>query len=119
MAEIAKCAICGEPMPRGEEMFKFHGYSGPCPKPPLPVSMLGDRILERDGDGIRSLHGIPQRLTRVQALRLAGQIAAILDPNLKDIRAVVEHQLCQTDGRVNLGCNGCGKTHPVGQCHIG
>jgi hypothetical protein len=21
-------------MPPGEEMFKFHGYSGPCPKPP-------------------------------------------------------------------------------------
>lgn len=23
-------------MPAGETMFKFHGYSGPCPKPPLP-----------------------------------------------------------------------------------
>ena len=33
---IAKlCEICGEPMPEGETMFKFHGYSGPCPKPPL------------------------------------------------------------------------------------
>lgn len=31
----AKCELCGEPMPKGEEMFKFHGYSGPCPKPPL------------------------------------------------------------------------------------
>lgn len=30
-----KCEICGEPMPAGEEMFKFHGYSGECPKPPL------------------------------------------------------------------------------------
>lgn len=30
------CAVCGEPMPPGETMFKFHGYSGPCPKPPLP-----------------------------------------------------------------------------------
>ena len=30
------CALCGEPMPPGEEMFMFHGYSGPCPKPPLP-----------------------------------------------------------------------------------
>ncbi|MGA7949695.1 MAG: hypothetical protein WCA45_05990 [Thiobacillaceae bacterium] len=34
--ETAKCEICGEPMPPGEQMFKFHGYSGPCPKPPLP-----------------------------------------------------------------------------------
>lgn len=35
MSETAKCNICGEPMPSGETMFKFHGYSGPCPKPPL------------------------------------------------------------------------------------
>ena len=35
MTEAAKCEICGEPMPQGEEMFKFHGYSGPCQKPPL------------------------------------------------------------------------------------
>ena len=33
--EIVKCELCGEPMPRGEEMFNYHGYSGPCPKPPL------------------------------------------------------------------------------------
>ena len=35
MSEPAKCQICGEPMPVGEEMFNYHGYSGPCPKPPL------------------------------------------------------------------------------------
>jgi hypothetical protein len=29
------CEICGEPMPAGEDMFKSHGYSGPCPKPPI------------------------------------------------------------------------------------
>ena len=31
----AFCNLCGEPMPNGEEMFNHHGYSGPCPKPPL------------------------------------------------------------------------------------
>lgn len=31
----ARCELCGEPMPPGEAMFKFHGFSGPCPKPPL------------------------------------------------------------------------------------
>lgn len=36
MSEIPTCAVCGEPMPPGEEMFKYHGYSGPCPKLPLP-----------------------------------------------------------------------------------
>ena len=30
------CTLCGEPMPPGETMFKYHGYSGLCPKPPLP-----------------------------------------------------------------------------------
>ncbi len=34
--QIAKCKLCGEPMPEGEEMFYYHGYSGDCPKPPLP-----------------------------------------------------------------------------------
>ena len=29
------CKLCGEPMPPGEEMFHYHGYSGKCPKPPL------------------------------------------------------------------------------------
>lgn len=33
--EKAVCQICGEPMPPGEEMFNYHGYSCDCPKPPL------------------------------------------------------------------------------------
>ena len=36
MSERARCELCGDPMPPGEEMFKYHGYSGPCPKLPLP-----------------------------------------------------------------------------------
>lgn len=35
MENTQKCELCGEPMPPGEEMFKFHGYSGNCPKPPI------------------------------------------------------------------------------------
>jgi hypothetical protein len=31
-----KCEICGEPMLTSESMFKVHGFSGPCPRPPLP-----------------------------------------------------------------------------------
>lgn len=40
MSETTKCTLCGEPMPEGETMFKFHGYSGPCPKPPLKNEQL-------------------------------------------------------------------------------
>lgn len=36
MSEKSLCQLCGEPMPEGEEMFNYHGYSGPCPKQPLP-----------------------------------------------------------------------------------
>lgn len=38
------CGVCGEPMPAGEEMFKYHGYSGPCPKPRIekPVRLSYD-----------------------------------------------------------------------------
>ncbi len=36
MSDKALCDVCGEPMPVGEEMFNYHGFSGPCPKPPLP-----------------------------------------------------------------------------------
>lgn len=28
------CELCGEPLPAGEETFRYHGYSGDCPKPP-------------------------------------------------------------------------------------
>jgi len=35
MSNNFKCEVCGEQMPEGEEMFKFHGYSGPCPNPPV------------------------------------------------------------------------------------
>lgn len=39
---VAKCELCGEPMPPGETMFKYHGYSGPCPKEPLPRAPVID-----------------------------------------------------------------------------
>jgi len=38
---MSNCKLCGEPMPQGEEMFNYHGYSGPCPKPPLPAKTDG------------------------------------------------------------------------------
>lgn len=50
MTEVARCLLCGEPMPDGEHMFNFHGYSGPCPKPPLPkTSMESEAQILRNG----------------------------------------------------------------------
>ena len=38
------CTLCGEPMQPGEEMFKYHGSLGPCPKPPLPKAPAVPRL---------------------------------------------------------------------------
>ena len=35
-------------MPPGEEVFKFHGYSGPCPKPPLPKQETEQDRMRKD-----------------------------------------------------------------------
>lgn len=43
--EKALCELCGEPMPDGEQMFKLHGYSGPCPKPPKPIIETGVELI--------------------------------------------------------------------------
>lgn len=34
---MSNCGLCGDPMPAGEEMFNYHGYSGSCPKPFLKL----------------------------------------------------------------------------------
>jgi hypothetical protein len=46
MTDRPKCELCGEPMPAGEEMFNYHGYSGPCPKPAQPAPSLSARWQE-------------------------------------------------------------------------
>lgn len=48
---MSNCELCGEPMPEGETMFKFHGYSGPCPKPPLPIDTQ-PRLADNDAGEI-------------------------------------------------------------------
>jgi hypothetical protein len=44
LREPAKCSLCGEPMPEGEEMFNYHGYSGDCPRPPLKKESFEERF---------------------------------------------------------------------------
>jgi len=51
---MSKCELCGEPMPDGEEMFKFHGYSGDCKKPPLQrdIGIEGVKRLFKNATGV-------------------------------------------------------------------
>lgn len=43
-------------MPVGEEMFKFHGYSGHCPNPPLPKPEPKNILLEATKAAYRKHH---------------------------------------------------------------
>jgi len=61
MSEQPKCEVCGEPMPEGEQMFKFHGYSGPCPKPPLPKPQWVVHVIGPD-----DVHPQPDELTALR-----------------------------------------------------
>ena len=68
MSEQPKCQLCGEPMPEGEEMFNYHGYSGPCPKPQLPKQ--GEIQHDTDAKG-----GFSQRIKRNRIAELEKQLA--------------------------------------------
>ena len=52
--ERALCSLCGEPMPKGEEMFKYHGYSGPCPKPSLPNPKTEIELIKEERDQLKA-----------------------------------------------------------------
>lgn len=62
---MANCTLCGEPMQPGEEMFKFHGSLGPCPKPPLdkPKVMSIVEYMHRNEDGRYWLDIVADRTT--------------------------------------------------------
>lgn len=36
MSNTPLCGLCNQPMPKGEEMFQYHGYSGACPETGVP-----------------------------------------------------------------------------------
>lgn len=51
-----------------ESMFKFHGYSGPCPKPPLPKKDLATRYQQLLTDALLVLDEFAS-YTAQQAIR--------------------------------------------------
>ena len=68
---MPNCELCGEPMPAGEETFKYHGFSGPCPKkpsairPPAPLT-VADAIRHAAKSGFEVLFRIPVGLRGIQ-----------------------------------------------------
>jgi hypothetical protein len=57
--EKSVCKLCGEPMPEGEEMFFYHGYSGNCPSPPKQVPSKSEKMSDVIGSTKCSKCGIP------------------------------------------------------------
>ncbi len=88
MAEsaVAKCELCGEAMPAGEDMFKFHGYSGPCPKPPIAKAREATKqdagSLVNDGESQETIELLRARAEAAEAARAAllQQIAELKEP---------------------------------------
>lgn len=76
---MSNCELCGEPMPKGEEMFKFHGYSGPCPKPPMPrppseIDRLRAALAAHD----RRIEALCNAINRVRFFDLSDGVRRIL-----------------------------------------
>jgi hypothetical protein len=74
-----KCKLCGEPMPDGETMFHYHGYSGPCPKPPIKKTEL-------DPDGSPK---IESTMLERHAIATLNSIAALPEEVLAHIPASI------------------------------
>lgn len=84
MSDQPKCALCGHPMPKGEEMFHYHGYSGPCPGPPLPKIEIETRQPYLPPEDVETLQGVARELMdggeqpAWSAMVLGKQLRAIL-----------------------------------------
>lgn len=85
------CQICGEPMPEGEEMFNYHGYSGPCPKPPLPKS--GARDYERY---LAACHAMQSGVAHTMNLNPDGETSP------KHLRVGINSAMCNEAALVRL-----------------
>jgi hypothetical protein len=79
---MPNCELCGEPMSEGEEMFKIHGYSGPCPKPPLPSAVAYDPKDDVILAANKRIHELKGALTSIKKLCSGDRV-----PNWSDDRA--------------------------------
>ena len=96
----ARCELCGELMPPGETMFKFHGYSGPCPKEPLPkpAPINWQERAERAEKAEAERDALRQDAARYRWLRDGEECDVIFgDPEYEDRYAHVESLLALDD----------------------
>lgn len=89
------CSICGFPMPEDEAMFKFHGHSGPCPKPAMEsyVDEFGSTVIH---DGRSVDHDeLPNTSDDELIARLTGPVFGTETPSLAASR--IQELLAERD----------------------
>lgn len=88
MSDESKCGLCGDPMPKGEEMFKYHGYSGPCQKPPLQKPAVSV-IDEAANEYYANYENIPQSLRkRISCEMLNNIFKKMVVPAIDKVRSL-------------------------------
>jgi hypothetical protein len=95
---MGNCEICGEPMPAGEEVFRYHGYSGPC-----PVSVARGGIIRVD-----SLEKVREKLattekTTIAIAREAGGKIRVTSGSWEGEKVILKDQVLEVrnvDGRL-------------------
>jgi hypothetical protein len=107
------CELCGEPMPAGEEVFNYHGFSGPCPKP-LKEKTVPDRdpTFVSSHNGILRFFGylhLPPHLQEVSKpfFELADKVAHANDTSPETavaLRKLLEAKDAAVRAALNPGC---------------
>ncbi len=96
---IHLCELCGEPMPTGETMFKYHGFSGPCPtKQAAEVERAeqGTRSVEPPSGEVRGreiverLHTLTSEYARVVYLAGCQQLELAESPECQHAKIALE-----------------------------
>jgi hypothetical protein len=82
-------------MPEGEEMFKYHGYSGPCPASPNSPNSPQEALKTIEAD-VRSL------LVNLNAMQPTDD--RTIDESVTHVLELIESY-----GSKQRNCQGCGK----------
>lgn len=90
MSEQPKCELCGEPMPIGEEMFKYHGHSGPCPTKGKTFEPWQLRVIEEKKE-------LDARLVKLSEFLSGKAFAVMTEEDQELLLSQKNHMNCYSD----------------------
>lgn len=98
----AVCGLCGFPMPKGEEMFKYHGYSGDCPSPALKrpgADTIGMKAMDEAAAKVAK-----NQATRVSLADLDNEVHSVYYLNGREAVETMFPATANADERRALSC---------------